>query len=381
MKFEIRRTDFIPLGLPDIHFVLAACALACLGFLLVASSSIEVASDRFGQPLSFAVKHMIFLLIASITGVVAYLIPTRWWYNYATYFLFASIVLLGIILIPGIGLTVKGATRWLSLGIFNLQPSEIAKFTMMLFLASYLVRRLEEVRQKFSGFVKPMAVVGLIAVLLLMEPDYGTLLVLSCAVMGVLLLAGAPFTQYIVFGSALVSGLIVLAVIEPYRFERIETIFNPWADRYGAGYQITQALLAFGRGGLFGMGLGNSVQKLFYLPEAHTDFVFAILAEELGLIGALFTVSVMTYMVWRGLLIGRRAELGGRPFAAYLTYGLVLLIALQILINLAVNIGLAPTTGLTLPLLSYGGSSLVMTAVSLGVIARISADNLPGSRP
>ena len=378
MKFEIRRTDFIPLGLPDIHFVLAACALACLGFLLVASSSIEVASDRFGQPLSFAVKHVVFLLIASIAGVVAYLIPTRWWYNYATYFLFASIVLLGIILIPGIGLTVKGATRWLSLGIFNLQPSEIAKFTMMLFLASYLVRRLEEVRQKFSGFVKPMAVVGLIAVLLLMEPDYGTLLVLSCAVMGVLLLAGAPFTQYIVFGSALVSGLIVLAVIEPYRFERIETIFNPWADRYGAGYQITQALLAFGRGGLFGMGLGNSVQKLFYLPEAHTDFVFAILAEELGLIGALFTVSVMTYMVWRGLLIGRRAELGGRPFAAYLTYGLVLLIALQILINLAVNIGLAPTTGLTLPLLSYGGSSLVMTAVSLGVIARISADNLPG---
>ena len=378
MKFEIRRTDFIPLGLPDIHFVLAACALACLGFLLVASSSIEVASDRFGQPLSFAVKHVVFLLIASISGVVAYLIPTRWWYNYATYFLFASIVLLGIILIPGIGLTVKGATRWLSLGIFNLQPSEIAKFTMMLFLASYLVRRLEEVRQKFSGFVKPMAVVGLIAVLLLMEPDYGTLLVLSCAVMGVLLLAGAPFTQYIVFGSALVSGLIVLAVIEPYRFERIETIFNPWADRYGAGYQITQALLAFGRGGLFGMGLGNSVQKLFYLPEAHTDFVFAILAEELGLIGALFTVSVMTYMVWRGLLIGRRAELGGRPFAAYLTYGLVLLIALQILINLAVNIGLAPTTGLTLPLLSYGGSSLVMTAVSLGVIARISADNLPG---
>ncbi|NCV51933.1 MAG: putative lipid II flippase FtsW [Gammaproteobacteria bacterium] len=380
MKFEIRRSDFMPLGLPDVHFVLAACALACLGLLLVASSSIEVASDRFGQPFSFAMKHTVFLTIAAIGGVVAYLIPTRWWYNYATHFLLISMVLLAIILIPGIGLTVKGATRWLSLGFFNLQPSEIAKFTMMLFLASYLVRRLEEVRQKFSGFVKPMAVVGLIAVLLLMEPDYGTLLVLSCAVMGVLLLAGAPFTQYIVFGSALVLGLVVLAVIEPYRFERIETIFNPWADRYGAGYQITQALLAFGRGGIFGMGLGNSVQKLFYLPEAHTDFVFAILAEELGLIGALSTVAVMTYMVWRGLLIGRRAELGGRPFAAYLTYGLVLLIALQILINLAVNIGLAPTTGLTLPLLSYGGSSLVMTAVSLGVIARISADNLPGGR-
>ena len=380
MKFEIRRSDFVPLGLPDIHFVLAACALACLGLLLVASSSIEVASDRHGRPFSFAMKHGLFLAIASVGGVVAYLIPTRWWYHYATHFLLLSIILLAFILIPGVGLTVKGATRWLDLGFFNLQPSEIAKFTMMLFLASYLVRRLEEVRRQFSGFVKPMAVVGLIAVLLLLEPDYGTLLVLSCAVMGVLLLAGAPFTQYLVFGSALVLGLVFLAVIEPYRFERIETIFNPWADRYGAGYQLTQALLAFGRGGLLGMGLGNSVQKLFYLPEAHTDFVFAILAEELGLVGALSTVAVMTYLICRGFLIGRRAELGGRPFAAYFTYGLVLLIALQILINLAVNIGLAPTTGLTLPLLSYGGSSLVMTAVSLGVIARISADNLPGGR-
>ena len=298
MKCEIRRSDFVPLGLPDIHFVLAACALACLGLLLVASSSIEVASDRHGQPFSFAVKHGLFLAIASAGSVVAYLIPTRWWYHYATHFLLLSMILLAIILIPGVGLTVKGATRWLDLGFFNLQPSEFAKFTMMLFLASYLVRRLEEVRRQFSGFVKPMAVVGLIAVLLLMEPDYGTLLVLSCAVMGVLLLAGAPFTQYLVFGSALVLGMIFLAVIEPYRFERIETIFNPWADRYGAGYQLTQALLAFGRGGLFGMGLGNSVQKLFYLPEAHTDFVFAILAEELGLVGALSTVAVMTYLIW-----------------------------------------------------------------------------------
>ena len=380
MKCEIRRSDFVPLGLPDIHFVLAACALACLGLLLVASSSIEVASDRHGQPFSFAVKHGLFLAIASAGSVVAYLIPTRWWYHYATHFLLLSMILLAIILIPGVGLTVKGATRWLDLGFFNLQPSEFVKFTMMLFLASYLVRRLEEVRRQFSGFVKPMAVVGLIAVLLLMEPDYGTLLVLSGAVMGVLLLAGVPFTQYLVFGSALVLGLVFLAVIEPYRFERIETIFNPWADRYGAGYQLTQALLAFGRGGLFGMGLGNSVQKLFYLPEAHTDFVFAILAEELGLVGALSTVAVMTYLIWRGLLIGRRAELGDRPFAAYFTYGLVLLIAFQILINLGVNVGLAPTTGLTLPLLSYGGSSLVMTAVSLGVIARISADNLLGGR-
>lgn len=378
MKFDLRPQDLIPLGLPDRTFLLTVVALAGLGLLMVASSSIEVASDRFGVPFSFAVKHAIFLTFAVVVGVVAYVLPTRWWYTYATWFLLLSLALLAVILIPGVGHSVKGATRWLNLGFFNLQPSEIAKFTMMLFLAAYLVRRLEEVREKFSGFVKPMVVVGLIAVLLLLEPDFGTLLVISLAVMGVLLLAGAPFTQYLMIVTALAMGLVVLAIIEPYRVQRIEMIFNPWEDRYGAGYQITQALLAFGRGGLFGMGLGNSVQKLFYLPEAHTDFVFAILAEELGLVGAAVTVTLMALLVWRGLLIGRRAELGGRPFAAYLTYGLVMTIALQMLLNLAVNIGLAPTTGLTLPLLSYGGSSLVMTAVSLGVIARISADTVSG---
>ncbi len=378
MKREWQLSDVLPLGLPDRVFLLAAVALASIGLLLVASSSIEVASDRFANPFSFAIKHSIFLTAALGAATVAFLIPTRWWYTYATWLLLASLVLLAIILIPGVGHTVKGATRWLNLGFFNLQPSEITKFTMMLFLAAYLVRRLEEVREKFSGFVKPMVVVGLIAVLLLLEPDFGTLVVIVLAVMGVLLLAGAPFYQYLMIVFALLCGMALLAVIEPYRLDRIEAMFDPWQDRYGAGYQITQALLAFGRGGLFGLGLGNSVQKLFYLPEAHTDFVFAILAEELGLIGALTTVCLMAILIWRGLLIGRRAELAGRHFAGYLTYGLVLTVALQMVLNLAVNIGLAPTTGLTLPLLSYGGSSLVMTAVSLGVIARISADTVKG---
>lgn len=378
MKLDMRAADFMPLGLPDRAFLLAAVSLAVMGLLLVASSSIEVASDRFANPFSFALKHSIFLAVAVVAASVAFLIPTRWWYNHATWLLFASLVLLAVILIPGVGHTVKGATRWLNLGFFNLQPSEIAKFTMMLFLAAYLVRRLEEVREKFSGFVKPMMVVALIAILLLLEPDFGTLVVIALAVMGVLLLAGAPFYQYLMIILALFCGMALLAVIEPYRLERIETMLDPWQDRYGSGYQITQALLAFGRGGLFGLGLGNSVQKLFYLPEAHTDFVFAILAEELGLLGALATVCLMALLIWRGLLIGRRAELTGRPFAGYLTYGLVLTLALQMVLNLAVNIGLAPTTGLTLPLLSYGGSSLVMTAVSLGVIARISADTVKG---
>ena len=378
MKPNLRRNEFIPLGAPDSVFLLCVIGLALLGFLIVASSSIEVASDRYGSPFALAIKHAIFVVVASVAGLIAYFIPTRWWYNYSGSFLFASMLLLAVILIPNVGLNVNGSTRWLDLGFFSLQPSEIVKFTMMLFLAAYLVRRLEEVRQKFSGFMKPMSVVFLIAILLLKQPDFGTLLILLCAVMGVLFLAGAPFIQYVMIGAALLLGLTAVAILEPYRLDRILTIFNPWAFRYGEGYQLTQALLAFGRGGLLGLGLGNSVQKLFYLPEAHTDFIFAILAEELGLMGVLSTVGVMILLIWRGFLAGRKAELNGRPFAAYFAYGLVLLITLQVILNLLVNIGLAPTTGLTLPLLSYGGSSLTMTGIGLGVIARVSADNLSG---
>ena len=369
-----------PLGQPDFGFVLTGLTLALLGLLMVASSSIEVASDRHGSPFSFAIKHGIFLVIALGAGAITFMVPTKWWYRSATLFLVFSLVLLALVLIPGIGLEVKGARRWLDLGVINLQPSEVAKFTMMLYLAAYLVRRLEEVRTQFMGFLKPMAVVGLIAALLLAEPDFGTLMLIVLAVMGVLLLAGAPFNQYLMIGAAVVVGLAALAIIEPYRIQRFNVLLDPWDDRLGAGYQITQALLAFGRGGWFGLGLGNSVQKLFYLPEAHTDFVFAILAEELGLIGALSTLGLMSILVWRGLLIGRRAERDGRHFAAYLCYGLVLIIGLQMLVNLAVNVGIAPTTGLTLPLMSYGGSYLVVTMASLGVIARISADSIRGGR-
>lgn len=372
--------DLRPLGQPDLGFVLTGLALALLGLLMVASSSIEVASDRHGAPFSFAVKHGVFLVIALIAGAITFMVPTKWWYRSATLFLGFSLILLALVLIPGIGLEVKGARRWLNLGVINLQPSEVAKFTMMLYLAAYLVRRLEEVRTQFMGFLKPMAVVGLIAALLLAEPDFGTLMLIVLAVMGVLLLAGAPFNQYLMIGAAVVVGLAALAIIEPYRIQRFNVLLDPWNDRLGAGYQITQALLAFGRGGWFGLGLGNSVQKLFYLPEAHTDFVFAILAEELGLIGALSTLGLMSILVWRGLLIGRRAERDGRHFAAYLCYGLVLIMGLQMLVNLAVNVGIAPTTGLTLPLLSYGGSSLVVTMASLGVIARISADSIREGR-
>lgn len=369
-----------PLGQPDLGFVLTGLTLALLGLLMVASSSIEVAFDRHGSPFSFAIKHGIFLVIALGAGAITFMVPTKWWYRSATLFLVFSLVLLALVLIPGIGLEVKGARRWLDLGVINLQPSEVAKFTMMLYLAAYLVRRLEEVRTQFMGFLKPMAVVGLIAALLLAEPDFGTLMLIVLAVMGVLLLAGAPFNQYLMIGAAVVVGLAALAIIEPYRIQRFNVLLDPWDDRLGAGYQITQALLAFGRGGWFGLGLGNSVQKLFYLPEAHTDFVFAILAEELGLIGALSILGLMSILVWRGLLIGRRAERDGRHFAAYLCYGLVLIIGLQMLVNLAVNVGIAPTTGLTLPLMSYGGSSLVVTMASLGVIARISADSIREGR-
>lgn len=367
-----------PLGAPDRTFVLMAVILAGLGLLMVASSSIEVSSDRFGNPLHIASRQALFLLIAAIAGVVAFCIPTRAWYDWSTPLLVFSILLLGLVLVPGVGLEVKGARRWLNLGVFNLQPSEVAKFTMMLFLASYLFRRLEEVRLHFSGFVKPLAVVAVVSALLLLEPDFGTLLILSAAVFGVLLLAGARLHQYLSIIAVMIAVFLILAFSADYRVDRILMLSDPWADRTGAGYQLTQALLAFGRGGITGLGLGNSVQKLFYLPEAHTDFVFAILGEELGLIGTLGTLLIFGILIWRGLGIARTAELSGRPFAAFFAYGIVLLFALQTLVNLLVNIGFAPTTGLTLPFLSYGGSSLVTTAVGLGVVARVSADSSAG---
>ncbi len=372
---QLKLTSLKPIGSPDLLLLTSVFSLAFLGIILVASSSIELSAHRYSSPYYFSFKHCVFLFISFCSGLVAYLIPTRCWYRYSNFLLVSSVFLLVLVLI--IGREVNGAQRWIQLGSLNLQPSEFSKFTVMVFMATYLFRHLEEVRKaNWIGFIKPLLVVLSIAVLIFLGRDFGTFFILFCAVLGVLFLAGAPFVKFLVLVFSSVAASIWLIVSEPYRYQRLTVFLDPWDKdfRFGDGYQMVQSIVAFGRGDWIGMGLGNSVQKLFYLPEAHTDFIFAILAEEMGFLGALSTIFLMGLLIWRSLLIGRFAEVTGRPFAAYLVYGLALLLGVQIFLNLAVNVGLAPTTGIPLPLLSYGGSSLLVTAVGLGVIARVSAD-------
>ncbi|MDE3738489.1 MULTISPECIES: putative lipid II flippase FtsW [Pseudomonas] len=357
----------------DIDFpLLAGClSLLGLGLVMITSASSEVAAASSGNPLYHMIRHLVYLTIGLGAGLVTLQIPMAFWQRHGARLMLAAIVLLILVLLPGIGREVNGAKRWIGFGLFNLQPSELAKLFTVMFIAGYLVRRQDEVREKLTGFIKPMLVLGPIAVLLLAEPDFGATVVLVGACIAMLFLGGINLVRFIpLVGAVLAAGVLVMTS-QSYRMQRLTNFIDPWADQYGAGYQLSQALIAFGRGEWFGVGLGNSIQKQFYLPEAHTDFVFAVLAEELGMIGALATVGLFVFVSVRALYIGLWAEKARQYFSAYVAYGLAFLWIGQVLINIGVNVGLLPTKGLTLPFLSYGGSSLVICCVSLALLLRI----------
>jgi cell division protein FtsW len=313
----------------------------------------------------------VYLLISLVALAVTLSVPVAVWERFRFMLLFFGFAGLVAVLIPGIGREVNGSWRWIAVGPINVQPSELAKLFAVVFLAGYLVQRKDEVKQEWFGFFKPFMVLGPMACLLIVEPDFGATVVLMGAATGMLFLGGVGLFRFLLlFGS--LGALAALAVwAEPYRLQRLTGFLDPWQDPYGTGYQLTQALIAFGRGEWFGVGLGNSIQKQFYLPEAHTDFVFAVLAEELGMIGALAAFALLVFVAIRGLYVGLAAEARGMLFHAYLAYGLAIMWCGQILINVGVNIGLLPTKGLTLPFLSYGGSSLVVCCVCLGLLLRI----------
>jgi cell division protein FtsW len=357
----------------DLDFpLLAGClALLGLGLVMIASASSEVAAAQTGNPMYHMIRHLLYLAIGTGAALATLLVPMALWQRYSGMLLLVAVVLLILVLLPGVGREVNGAKRWIGLGIFNLQPSELAKLFSVIFIAAYLVRRQTEVREKLAGFIKPMLILGPIAALLLAEPDFGATVVLVGAAIAMLFLGGVNLLRFIPL-AAFVLGLGVLVMTsQAYRLERLTNFVDPWADQYGAGYQLSQALIAFGRGEWFGVGLGNSVQKQFYLPEAHTDFVFAVLAEELGMVGALITVGLFVFVGVRALYVGLWAEKAKQFFSAYVAYGLAFLWIGQVLINIGVNVGLLPTKGLTLPFLSYGGSSLVICCVSLALLLRI----------
>ncbi|WP_339081421.1 putative lipid II flippase FtsW [Pseudomonas sp. TMP9] len=357
----------------DIDFpLLAGClALLGLGLVMITSASSEVAAAQTGNPLFHMIRHLIYLTIGISAALATLLVPMSLWQRYSGMLLAAAVVLLILVLVPGIGREVNGAKRWIGLGVINLQPSELAKLFSIIFIAAYLVRRQTEVREKFTGFVKPMLVLGPIAGLLLAEPDFGATVVLVGAAIAMLFLGGVNLLRFIPLAACVLGLGVWVMTSQAYRLERLTNFVDPWADQYGAGYQLSQALIAFGRGEWLGVGLGNSVQKQFYLPEAHTDFVFAVLAEELGMIGALLTVALFVFVSVRALYIGLWAEKAKQFFSAYVAYGLAFLWIGQVLINIGVNVGLLPTKGLTLPFLSYGGSSLVICCISLAILLRI----------
>ncbi|HEX7080721.1 MAG TPA: putative lipid II flippase FtsW [Gammaproteobacteria bacterium] len=345
--------------------------LVVLGTIMVGSASISIADRATSEPYYYLLRHAGALAIGFACLAVAVLVPVETWYRLSWLSLLGGIALLAVVLVPNVGQTVNGASRWLSVGPFTLQPSEPARLCLLVYIASYAVRRHRELTSSFLGFAKPLAVIGIAAVLLLKEPDFGAAVVLVCAALGVLFAAGARLRDVTLAVAFAAGTLAVLAYSAEYRMQRLTAFLDPWADPFASGFQLTQSLIAIGRGDWIGVGLGESVQKLFYLPEAHTDFVFAVLAEELGLVGSTTVIALFTLVVHRAVTIGRRALDAQLPFHGLVAIGIGLTLGLEAFINIGVNTGLLPTKGLTLPLLSYGRSSTVVTLAALGLLFRI----------
>lgn len=347
-------------------------ALIAIGLIMVTSASMVVSDQQFGYPFHFFLKQMVYLTCSCIAAFILLRVELETWYRISPYLLILSFLLLVLVLIPGVGHQINGSKRWLRLGPISGQVSELVKMGLIMYLASYLVRQNDEVRTRVSGFIKPMIILAAASCLLLLEPDFGAMTVIMVTALGMMFLSGMRLWQFMVLFVIVAVALALFAVSAPYRMQRLTTFLHPWATQFGSGYQLTQSLIAFGRGGIFGVGLGNSIQKLFYLPEAYSDFLFAVLGEELGLIGELVVVSLFVIIVARALIIGRQAQKIGRLFPAFLAYGFGLWIGLQALINIGVNMGVLPTKGLTLPFMSYGGSSLLANCMTVAILMAIS---------
>ena len=363
----------------DIPLFSAAVVLLALGLVMVASASVSIAERQTGDAFYYLWRQASFVGVGLLAGFAVLNVRLVYWERLGPWCLLFGLVLLVVVL--GIGREVNGSVRWLALGPINFQPSELVKLFMVIYLAGYLVRRGDEVRESVKGFLKPMALVGLIGVLLLLEPDFGAAAVITATVLGMMFLGGVRLWQFGILFLVMSASMAMLAVSSPYRMARLTSFVNPWADPFNSGFQLTQALIAFGRGEWLGVGLGSSIQKLFYLPEAHTDFLFAVLAEELGLLGVVAVIGLFALIVWRAFAVGQTAAQAGNRFAAYTAYGIGMWLGLQAFINLGVNMGVLPTKGLTLPLMSYGGSSIVMSCVAVALLLRVSHEHPVNRQP
>jgi cell division protein FtsW len=356
----------------------AALLLAALGLVMVYSASIATAeSARYAghNPAWFLIRHAVFLTVALGSALVVFLLPARFWQQAAPWLFVGAVALLVVVLVPGLGREVNGARRWLALPFFNLQPSEFMKLGVVLYAADYTVRKHAVLKSFQRGLLPMLAVMLLVSWLLLREPDFGAFVVIAATAFGILFVGGMNGRHFVALMAMLAVGFVALVASSPYRMQRIFGYMDPWADPFGRGYQLSHALIAFGRGEWLGVGLGASVEKLHYLPEAHTDFLLAVTAEELGFAGVLAVIVLFAWIVARAYAIGRQAAQHERHFAALVAQGIGIWIGFQAFINMGVNMGLLPTTGLTLPLMSYGGSGLVANFVALAILLRIDWEN------
>lgn len=378
MPFPVRLRT--PLRIDPVLFGLVLTLLLG-GMVILASASISIADNATNNPFFYVGRQAVAALIGLTAGFVCLFIPMRFWSNLGPLMLLIGLALLLIVLLPGVGYTVNGSTRWLRFGFINLQVSEPARLCLIIYLAGYLVRRNKSLREQFTGFLRPMLVLSLACALLLAEPDFGAAIVLLTTALAMLFVAGARFRDFFLFFGATVLSMVTLALTSPYRLKRLTGFLDPWSDPYDSGFQLTQSLIAIGRGEWLGVGLGSSVQKLFYLPEAHTDFVFAVFAEEFGLLGTVVLIALFLGLLWRIFTLGIRAAKSERFFEAYLAIGLGTWLGLQAFINVGVNMGMLPTKGLTLPLISYGRSSMIVALVSIGLLLRIHHELVVDARP
>jgi len=355
----------------DGALMLAVLFLLGLGFIMVASASMPMADRTYHDPFFFVIRHGVALGLALTCGAICFAVPLRVWEKAGPLLMLIGIALLVVLLVPGIGRTANGATRWIPLGVMNLQPSEFIKFTAVLYLSGYLVREQLEVQMSLIGFLRPMILVGIACALIMAQPDFGTTAVILAASMGLLFLGGVSVLSFVMLGVLMLAGLAALIITEPYRLTRVTSFMNAFDDPYNTDYQLSQALIAFGRGEWLGVGLGHGIQKQFYLPEAHTDFLLAVIGEEFGLLGVLVVVAVFAFITWRAFEIGARARRQGDMFACYAAHGFGLLLGLQAFINVGVNTGLLPTKGLPLPFMSYGSNALIVAVMAAAVLLRI----------
>ena len=355
----------------DWTLLVTALMLASIGLLMIGSASMSVSESFYDNAWYIVSKHGAYLAIGLLLSLVMFKIPTSLWQQYSWVLLLGSVLLLLLVLVPGIGKRVNGSQRWIVLGPGQLQVSEVVKFCLIVFFAQFLSVYHQVIKTSWRGFLPPCGIVVVVALLLLLEPDFGAAVVISCTVFAMLFIAGAKLWQFACLALVAVGSLAAIAIASPYRLKRLVSFLDPWADQFDSGYQLTQSLVAFGNGNWFGVGFGNGLQKLLYLPDAHTDFVFAIVAEEFGLLGVLAVTALFGMLVYRILKLSRRAALHQQHFISLASFGVGFLFAAQALINIGVTCGALPTKGLTLPFISYGGSSVIVSCVLIAFVLRM----------